>query len=74
MPCLVPFNNDKLDISIFAFRPVGAIVEDLVEALKCFSFCSEDQGCAYSSVLRSLHGNLVRFISAPLIIHRIDLY
>lgn len=60
MPCFVPFNSRNLDISFFVFRPVGVLVEDFVEALKAFSFFSEDHGCTNSAVFKSIHGNLVR--------------
>ncbi|XP_077242237.1 uncharacterized protein LOC143882664 isoform X2 [Tasmannia lanceolata] len=43
----------------FRFLPVGVFVDDLIEVLKCFSFHSEYHGCAYSSVLQSIHGNLI---------------
>ncbi|XP_058071548.1 uncharacterized protein LOC131220748 isoform X2 [Magnolia sinica] len=58
MPCFVPFHGRNLDISFFVFKPIGLFAEELIEALKYVSFCSEDHGCAYSSVFKSLHGNL----------------
>ncbi|XP_077242236.1 uncharacterized protein LOC143882664 isoform X1 [Tasmannia lanceolata] len=48
----------------FRFLPVGVFVDDLIEVLKCFSFHSEYHGCAYSSVLQSIHGNLVIWYGA----------
>ncbi|XP_068656843.1 uncharacterized protein [Aristolochia californica] len=64
MPCLVPFDNRNLDISFFVFRPTGVVVEELVEALKWFSFCAEDHGCAYSALFKSIHGNLIIWYGA----------
>ncbi|KAG9439387.1 hypothetical protein H6P81_019552 [Aristolochia fimbriata] len=64
MPCLVPFGSRNLDISFFVFRPTGVVVEELVEALKWFSFCAEDHGCAYSALFKSIHGNLIIWYGA----------
>ncbi|XP_058071547.1 uncharacterized protein LOC131220748 isoform X1 [Magnolia sinica] len=64
MPCFVPFHGRNLDISFFVFKPIGLFAEELIEALKYVSFCSEDHGCAYSSVFKSLHGNLVIWYGA----------
>ncbi|XP_058091306.1 uncharacterized protein LOC131237492 [Magnolia sinica] len=64
MPCFVPFSNRNLDISFFVFRPVGLFSDELIEALKYFSFCCEDHGCTYSSVFKSIHGNLVIWYGA----------
>lgn len=60
MPCFVPFNNKNLDITFFVFKSVGVFVEDLIDALKYFSFFSENHGCTNSAVFKSIHGNLVR--------------
>lgn len=59
MPCFVPFDNKKLDVSFFVFRPTGVFADELIDAMKYFSFHVEDLGCVYSSVLKSMHGSLV---------------
>ncbi|KAJ8510894.1 hypothetical protein OPV22_001328 [Ensete ventricosum] len=64
MPCFVPFDNKKLDVSFFAFRPTGVFADELVDAMKYFSFHAEDLGCVYSSVLRSIHGNMILWYGA----------
>ncbi|KAL5977146.1 hypothetical protein ACLOJK_021488 [Asimina triloba] len=64
MPCFVPFHGRNLETSFFVFKPVGVLVEDLLHALKYFSFCAEYHGCAYSSVFQSIHGNLIIWYGA----------
>lgn len=59
MACFVPFNNRNLDLSFFVLRPTVVLVEELVDALKDFSACTETLGCVNSSIFRSIHGNLV---------------
>uniref|UniRef100_A0A1D1ZL33 Serine incorporator 4 n=1 Tax=Anthurium amnicola TaxID=1678845 RepID=A0A1D1ZL33_9ARAE len=64
MPCFVPFDGRELVLSFFAFRHVGVFAEELVDALKVFSFYTEDLGCIYSSVFKSIHGNMVIWYGA----------
>ncbi|KAK1308408.1 hypothetical protein QJS10_CPA09g00650 [Acorus calamus] len=65
MPCLVPFNDEEVELSFFAFRPVGLFAEEVVEALKWFSFYNESQlGCAFSCVMKSIHGSMVSTLSS----------
>lgn len=64
MACFVPFNNRNLDISFFVFRPTVVLVEELVDALKDFSACTETLGCVNSSIFRSIHGNLMIWYAA----------
>ncbi|KAJ8627248.1 hypothetical protein MRB53_020555 [Persea americana] len=64
MPCFVPFNNKNLDITFFVFKSVGVFVEDLIDALKYFSFFSENHGCTNSAVFKSIHGNLIVWYGA----------
>lgn len=64
MACFVPFNNRNLDISFFVFRPTVVLVEELVDALKDFSACTETLGCVNSSIFRSIHGNLIIWYAA----------
>ncbi|KAG0451718.1 hypothetical protein HPP92_026077 [Vanilla planifolia] len=63
MPCFVPFNK-SLDISFFILRPVNALDDDVIHAMKFLSFQSEGHGCVYSSVMKSIHGNLVVWYGA----------
>ncbi|WOL17787.1 hypothetical protein Cni_G26580 [Canna indica] len=58
MPCFVPFDEEKVEISFLVFRPRGVFSDELIDAMKLFSFHAEDLGCLYSSVLKSMHGNL----------------
>ncbi|XP_062094417.1 uncharacterized protein LOC133800470 [Humulus lupulus] len=62
--CFIPFNNRNLDISFFAFRPTVVLVDDLIEALKHFSLCTESLGCVQSSLLQSIHGNMILWYGA----------
>ncbi|KAF4363086.1 hypothetical protein CsatB_001810 [Cannabis sativa] len=62
--CFIPFNNRNLDISIFAFRPTVVLVGDLIEALKHFSLSTETLGCVQSSLLQSIHGNMILWYGA----------
>ncbi|KAK1277176.1 hypothetical protein QJS04_geneDACA022147 [Acorus gramineus] len=65
MPCLVPFNDEEVELSFFAFRPVGLFAEEVVEALKWFSFYNESQlGCAFSCVMKSIHGSMIVWVGA----------
>ncbi|PON82338.1 hypothetical protein TorRG33x02_218330 [Trema orientale] len=64
MACFIPFNNRNLDISFFAFRPTVVLVGDLIEALKHFSLCAESLGCVQSSLLQSIHGNMILWYGA----------
>ncbi|KAJ9153141.1 hypothetical protein P3X46_026617 [Hevea brasiliensis] len=64
MACFVPFNNRNLDISFFVFRPTMVLVDELIETLKHFSGSTESLGCAQSSILRSIHGNMIIWYGA----------
>ncbi|XP_009600017.1 uncharacterized protein LOC107826054 [Nicotiana tabacum] len=64
MACFFPFNSRNLDASFFIFRPTIVIVDDLVEALKNFSFCTESLGCVHSAIFRSIHGNMMIWYGA----------
>ncbi|CAA6669909.1 unnamed protein product [Spirodela intermedia] len=64
MPCFVPFNGKKMDLSFFVFRHVGVFAEELIEALKFFSFFCEDLGCIYSATFKSIHGNMIVWYGA----------
>ncbi|XP_057470933.1 uncharacterized protein LOC130759753 [Actinidia eriantha] len=64
MTCFVPFNNRNLDTIFFAFRPMVVLVEELVEALKHFSLCTETLGCVHSAIFRSIHGNMIIWYGA----------
>nr|DAD37295.1 TPA_asm: hypothetical protein HUJ06_007936 [Nelumbo nucifera] len=62
MSCFVPFNDKNLDISLFVFRSVVVIIEDLMDALKQFSVCCERLGCAHCSIFKSIHGNMMSML------------
>ncbi|KAK3173957.1 hypothetical protein Dsin_032904 [Dipteronia sinensis] len=64
MACFVPFNNRNLDISFLVFRPTVVFVDELVEVLKTFSVCTQNLGCVQSSILRSIHGNMIIWYGA----------
>ncbi|KAK2989962.1 hypothetical protein RJ640_004125 [Escallonia rubra] len=64
MACFIPFNNRNLDIIFFVFRPTVVLVDELVEALKQFSLCTESLGCVHSALLRSIHGNMILWYGA----------
>ncbi|KAJ4703085.1 Serine incorporator 4 [Melia azedarach] len=64
MACFVPFDGRNLDICFFIFRPTVVLIEELVDALKHFSLCTESLGCVQSSIFRSIHGNLVIWYGA----------
>ncbi|KAJ6886255.1 hypothetical protein NC652_028691 [Populus alba x Populus x berolinensis] len=64
MACFVPFNNRNLEISFFIFRPIVAVVDELVETLKHFSACTESLGCVQSSIFKSIHGNMIIWYGA----------
>ncbi|XP_010275041.1 PREDICTED: uncharacterized protein LOC104610227 [Nelumbo nucifera] len=64
MSCFVPFNDKNLDISLFVFRSVVVIIEDLMDALKQFSVCCERLGCAHCSIFKSIHGNMIVWYGA----------
>ncbi|KAI4297284.1 hypothetical protein L6164_037178 [Bauhinia variegata] len=57
--CSWPFNSKNLDITIFVFKPTIVIIDDLVHGLKQFSLSTESIGCLQSSILRSIHGNMI---------------
>ncbi|KAL8032205.1 hypothetical protein ABFX02_13G080500 [Erythranthe guttata] len=61
--CYVPFNSRNLDISFFVFRPTVVYVDDLLHALKQFSSYTQTLGCVHSSILRSIHGNMLSVLT-----------
>lgn len=64
MVCFVPFNNRNLDMSFFIFRSTVVLVDNLLDALKHFSLCTETLGCVYSSIFQSIHGNMIIWYGA----------
>ncbi|KAM7255856.1 hypothetical protein ACFE04_011597 [Oxalis oulophora] len=64
MTSFLPYNNRNLDLSFLVFRPTVVLLDDLLEALKHFSFCTKDLGCAQSSIFKSIHGNMVIWYGA----------
>ncbi|XP_042483753.1 uncharacterized protein LOC122064105 [Macadamia integrifolia] len=64
MPCFVPFDSKNLDISFCVFRPVVVLTDELIEALKRFSFWSVSLGCVSSSIFKSIHGNMIIWYGA----------
>ncbi|KAH7545187.1 uncharacterized protein LOC107413941 [Ziziphus jujuba] len=64
MACFMPFNNRNLDVSFFAFRPTVVLVDDLLDALKHLSLCTETLGCVQSSLIQSIHGNMIIWYGA----------
>ncbi|KAI0495109.1 hypothetical protein KFK09_025256 [Dendrobium nobile] len=63
MPCFVPFKNN-LDLTFFVLRSVSILDDEIIHSMKCFSFQAEDLGCVYSSVMKSIHGNLIVWYGA----------
>ncbi|XP_039016159.1 uncharacterized protein LOC120146737 [Hibiscus syriacus] len=59
MACFLPFNDRNLDVTFFVFKPTVVLVDELTESLKRFCVCTEDLGCIQSSILKSIHGNLI---------------
>ncbi|XP_055821967.1 uncharacterized protein LOC129890435 [Solanum dulcamara] len=64
MACFFPYNSRNLDTSFFIFRPTIVIVDDLLEALKHFSFSTQSLGCVHSAIFRSIHGNMMVWYGA----------
>ncbi|KAL7591077.1 uncharacterized protein LOC111880831 [Lactuca sativa] len=64
MACFMPFTNKNLDIFICVLRPTVAIIDDLVDTLKQFSFFTERLGCIHSSIFNSIHGNMIIWYGA----------
>ncbi|KAF5472540.1 hypothetical protein F2P56_009251 [Juglans regia] len=64
MACFVPFSNRNLDLSFFVFRPTVVLVDDVVDALKQFSLCTENLGCVQNSIFKSIHGNMIVWYGA----------
>lgn len=63
MACYMPFNSKNLDVNILVLKPKVVVVDELVDALKHFSLWTETWGCVHSSILQSIHGNMVRFVN-----------
>ncbi|GMI72351.1 hypothetical protein HRI_000904400 [Hibiscus trionum] len=59
MACFVPFDNRNLDVTLFVFKPTVVLVDELIESLKRFCVCTENLGCTQTSILKSIHGNLI---------------
>ncbi|CAI0544868.1 unnamed protein product [Linum tenue] len=64
MTCFVPLNNQTLDITFIVLRPTVVIVDEAVEHLKHFSSATRDLGCVASSILKSIHGNMILWYGA----------
>ncbi|XP_076885378.1 uncharacterized protein LOC143534889 [Bidens hawaiensis] len=64
MASFMPFTNNNLDIFMCVLRPTVAIVDDLVDTLKHFSFFTERLGCIHSSIFKSIHGNMIIWYGA----------
>lgn len=62
MACYMPFNSRNLDVNILVLKPKIVLVDELVDALKHFSIWTETFGCVHSSILQSIHGNMVSFV------------
>lgn len=62
MACFVPYNSRNLDVSFLVLKPTVVFVDELVEALRHFSLWTETLGCIHSSILQSIHGNMVILI------------
>jgi hypothetical protein len=59
-----PYNNRNMDLSFLVFRPTVVLLDDLLESLKHFSFCTKNLGCVQSSIFKSIHGNKVIWYGA----------
>ena len=55
----VGFNDREVSICFVVFKPLVFVMDHFVEALKQFSFSTTNLGCIQSSVLKSIHGNMV---------------
>ncbi|KAG7019494.1 hypothetical protein SDJN02_18455, partial [Cucurbita argyrosperma subsp. argyrosperma] len=55
----VGFNDREVSICFVVFKPLVFVVDHFVEALKQFSFSTTNLGCIQSSVLKSIHGNML---------------
>ncbi|KAI3800762.1 hypothetical protein L1987_28856 [Smallanthus sonchifolius] len=64
MASFMPFTNNNLDIFMCVLRPTVAIVDDLLDTLKHFSFFTERLGCIHSSIFKSIHGNMIIWYGA----------
>ncbi|KAF2316735.1 hypothetical protein GH714_042076 [Hevea brasiliensis] len=53
----------KLNVCV-GLRPTMVLVDELIETLKHFSGSTESLGCAQSSILRSIHGNMIIWYGA----------
>ncbi|KAJ0581510.1 hypothetical protein HanHA300_Chr04g0141871 [Helianthus annuus] len=64
MASFMPFTNKNLDIFMCVLRPTVAVLDDLVDTLKHFSFFTESLGCIHSSIFKSIHGNMIIWYGA----------
>ncbi|KAJ8761941.1 hypothetical protein K2173_006543 [Erythroxylum novogranatense] len=64
MAFFVPFNNRNLDVSFLVFKPTVVVVDQLIEALRHLSSCTQSLGCVQSSILKSIHGNMILWCGA----------
>lgn len=62
--CFVPYNSRNLDVSFLVLKPTVVFVDELVEALRHFSLWTETLGCIHSSILQSIHGNMILWYGA----------
>ncbi|XP_073057517.1 uncharacterized protein [Primulina eburnea] len=59
MAFYVPFNDRNLEISFFMLKPTGECADDIIDVLKQVSLYTTSLGCIQSSILKSIHGNLI---------------
>ncbi|KAL8236054.1 hypothetical protein R6Q59_017135 [Mikania micrantha] len=64
MASFMPFTNNNLDMFMCVLKPTVAIVDDLIQTLKQFSFFTERLGCIHSSIFKSIHGNMIIWYGA----------
>ncbi|KEH20520.1 hypothetical protein MtrunA17_Chr8g0376721 [Medicago truncatula] len=62
--CCIDFSNKDLEISFFVFKPTVVIVDRLIHEIKQFSSRAENLGCVQSSILKSIHGNMIIWFGA----------
>ena len=69
MEWCVGFNDKEIYVSFVVFKPMVLVVDDFVEALKQFSFSTNNLGCIQNCVLKSIHGNMVNTLTSLSRIH-----
>ncbi|KAK1375510.1 Serine incorporator 4 [Heracleum sosnowskyi] len=63
MACCMPLKSSNLNVNILVLEPT-VVVDQLVEALKHFTSWSVTFGCIHSSILQSIHGNMIIWYGA----------